>query len=568
MAPTKPPTTSSGPVELRFRARAGLLPELSGQTYDSLYKALREVVMNSADAAASEISIDFSHTARTGVLIVNDDGAGMSLAEVRDRFLSVGGSNRYGDRSTFGRIGIGSLALLRYGDSARLITKTAGSKTQVTATLRHPGQMSGGDRQEDLSSVIAGTAEELVYDGPASDHFTRIELVEVNEDVWRAAADPNEFFALLEALQRVLPLPWTEAGAWRELCETAPTVVDAVRREVGDWSIPAVITSEWGEQIRLQRRHFGDGRGTALETVDAVVPVEKELQVVDGNETRKIRVAGFLGAQSKPVSDWSGITARVQNVAIETSTFFGVTSDPGFRKYVTGDLYFFGDLDTSRLINIDRSSFNQESADYRAIQDFMADVVQRFKSEYIQRPQRAKVIARKIIESETRTMLAMQQVIDAAFSQFGGEHRRLPSSGIRRFWDATTSPVTHRLEASGVTVVSRPGLATAAKPYRLRRLAKDQVEAEIAPAIVEPTLCFGVAEYRVAYAAGGQTDPPVVIRNRPKEIVFNTGHPLNHANGTPAKFSTSLAMELAMAFSSVSWDLDPHETAIQLLVHA
>ena len=39
-----------GTVELRYVARAGLLPELSRQTYDSFYKAVRESVLNAMDA--------------------------------------------------------------------------------------------------------------------------------------------------------------------------------------------------------------------------------------------------------------------------------------------------------------------------------------------------------------------------------------------------------------------------------------------------------------------------------------------------------------------------------------
>ena len=50
----------TGVVDLRYVARAGLLPELSAQTYDSLYKALREAVLNSADAAATLVQVDMS----------------------------------------------------------------------------------------------------------------------------------------------------------------------------------------------------------------------------------------------------------------------------------------------------------------------------------------------------------------------------------------------------------------------------------------------------------------------------------------------------------------------------
>ena len=50
-------------VALRYVARAGLLPELSRQTYDSFAKALREAILNSYDAGATRIDVDLSRIA-------------------------------------------------------------------------------------------------------------------------------------------------------------------------------------------------------------------------------------------------------------------------------------------------------------------------------------------------------------------------------------------------------------------------------------------------------------------------------------------------------------------------
>src|SRR5438067_7453247 len=47
---------------LHYTARAGLLSELSRQTYDSLYKALRETILNGIDAGATRIHLDFGST--------------------------------------------------------------------------------------------------------------------------------------------------------------------------------------------------------------------------------------------------------------------------------------------------------------------------------------------------------------------------------------------------------------------------------------------------------------------------------------------------------------------------
>ena len=58
-------------------------------------------------------------------------------------------------------------------------------------------------------------------------------------------------------------------------------------------------------------------------------------------------------------------------------------------------------------------------------------------------------------------------------------------------------------------------------------------------------------EYRVLYAAGGPDGPPVVIRGRPRAIVFNTWPRWRTPRGDRArKFELSLALELAYLLDS------------------
>src|SRR4051812_14188015 len=83
-------------VDLRYVARAGLLPELSRQTYDTFHKALREAVLNSMDASATRVDIDFTRVASDRTLVVADDGSGMSATEFAEQFMSVGGSSKFG----------------------------------------------------------------------------------------------------------------------------------------------------------------------------------------------------------------------------------------------------------------------------------------------------------------------------------------------------------------------------------------------------------------------------------------------------------------------------------------
>src|SRR3954470_13565089 len=93
LAATAP--AASNVVPLRYVARAGLLPELTRQTYDSLYKALREVILNSVDAGATCVLLDMSSVETDRILEIKDNGTGMSLTELRQSFMSLGGSEKF-----------------------------------------------------------------------------------------------------------------------------------------------------------------------------------------------------------------------------------------------------------------------------------------------------------------------------------------------------------------------------------------------------------------------------------------------------------------------------------------
>jgi hypothetical protein len=68
--------------------------------------------------------------------------------------------------------------------------------------------------------------------------------------------------------------------------------------------------------------------------------------------------------------------------------------------------------------------------------------------------------------------------------------------------------------------------------------------------ITEPRVKIAGSEYRIEYAIANPTDPPLVIRNRPKQIVFNTSHPIHNGGSRPGKYEMSLALELAYLLDS------------------
>jgi hypothetical protein len=545
------------PVELRYVARAGLLPELSRQTYDSFYKALRETVLNSVDAGATRVDIDLSQVSTNLELLVADDGVGMSRDEFCDHFMSLGGSTKYGDGSQFGRIGIGSLALLHYARAATIETKRAGASEMTVARLEHPWSLDAGQRRTQLADMSAGRAVQQPYDGPSEDHFTRVRLHGVSDAVAEVERDPSAFYRLLDDLRRVLPLTWSDSHIAESLSRHAPDLANLLLDHMEKWSIPVYVSSSWDREVRLTRRSFGDEPSGTEAWAGKIHPIHKTLRVPGTGSSRRITLAGFLLSQRRAFTAWSGITARVQNVAIEERTFFDVTSDPGFRKYVTGEVFFLGDVDRERLINIDRASFNRECADYRVAQRFMGADIVAFKAKSVQRPQRRKVTVRRLIEEYrddiSRIVRVTEQLNDGP--RCNGR-RGLPSSRNGRISRSDRACLVDALRDLGAEVGNSSELGSVG--YRVETRPDDErIYVYLSEALVAPRTRVLDAEYAICFAEGRPTDPPVVIKNRPREIVFNSAHPANLDARGRGKWHLSLALELAylMAQGSGTNDL-------------
>jgi hypothetical protein len=535
-----------GRVELRYVARAGLLPELSRQTYDSLYKALREAVLNAADAAATRVDLDFSGIGSSGELVVSDDGVGMNSCEFCDQFMSLGGSAKFGRGDRFGRIGIGSLALLQYSTLAIVETKQQGSRTLVRAKIEHPWALDGGERRARLGDLPAGYAEETAYDGPREDHFTRLRLQGLGSEVKEVEQDPASFYRLLESLRRVLPLPWTDSPLLAELEQEAPALAATMREHIAQWSIPVYVHSSWQRDIELSRRTYGDEPGGAERWNGRLYPILKTVRVVGpATASREVTLGGYLLSQRRAFAAWSGIAARVQNVTVEERTFFDVVSDPGFRKYISGEVFVMGDVDRERLINIDRASFNRESADYQAIQRFMSNQVLHFKSARVQRPQRQKVDVRRTLERHRTSIAAISEVIRLADTMVVNS-KGLPSSCNGRIRPRKRVTIHDVLKEMGVYVRDHAEAVPGGTGFEIEIRSEDgAVEVHLPETLLRPSVKVGRATYQITFADGSATEPPVLIRNRPREIVFNRAHPAHASPRGHERWHISLALELS-----------------------
>ncbi len=525
---------------LRYVARAGLLPELSRQTYDSLFKALREAVLNGLDANASHIEIDFS-TAFKGRLSVTDNGHGMNPDDLGQSFMSLGGSRKFGEASKYGRIGIGSLALLHYAKSAEIETKTTGASTITKAFINHPWSFTVTERQQRLDEIDAGYLTTEKYQGAKSDHFTRVTLNDIVPEVVEEITNVVRFYALVDQLRRILPLPFPDSNLIKAVADSSSELWDVLAPHLNDYSAVVTIRSSWGD-FDLQRRVYGDGSSASENWNGRPEPILTAVPVLDGDTTRNVIVAGYLLGQTKATPTWSGLTVRVQNVAVEERSFFDVESDPGFRKYITGEIYLLGALDRSRLINIDRASFNRESPDYQAVRRYMSEAIGRFKSRSIQRPQREKAVAKRLLDQRLKIVETVKRACESA-NDYCDENKisfiRASANNPPRI-DFTDLPLADVLRTVGASVVVD---ADVKWPYRLEVDENGSIRAIVHPGLSKPRVWLCGREFEVTVTSADRCARPVFIRSRPAEILLNL--PDDKASNVQDTIASALMLELA-----------------------
>ena len=125
-----------------FRPRARILQLLGDELIGSTRLAVFELVKNAYDADASEVLVSINVTLNEPVIIVADDGEGMSLDVLRSVWLVPGDNHRQKQRKRrlrspkhnrlpLGEKGLGRFAVHKLGNRIRLTTRAHGSEECV-----------------------------------------------------------------------------------------------------------------------------------------------------------------------------------------------------------------------------------------------------------------------------------------------------------------------------------------------------------------------------------------------------------------------------------------------------
>lgn len=188
----------SDPQNVRFSVDAAHIQRLGLELVAKQETALVELIKNSYDAEASEVKVSFENFETPGgTLIIEDDGAGMTLDVVRDAWMRISTINKrdnpvspnYG-RIRAGRKGIGRFAVQRLGQSLILETEIEGSNEGLRVTFNWDGAFTDGKSLSDIFSKVEN------YPKDTSSHLTRLTITGLREG-WTAAALQRAWKAII-----------------------------------------------------------------------------------------------------------------------------------------------------------------------------------------------------------------------------------------------------------------------------------------------------------------------------------------------------------------------------------
>lgn len=160
-----------------FTVDAALLRELGERLVGKPYVALAELVKNSYDADATEVTVSFLRDSIT----VTDNGSGMSRVEFISHWLRVGTTHKQkqnmtsGGRNVTGSKGVGRLSVQFLGDELEVVSRKAGSHE----TFRADVNWDEARRETDLvkAGVYISTPQSQGKIGGLYDHGTSVKIV-------------------------------------------------------------------------------------------------------------------------------------------------------------------------------------------------------------------------------------------------------------------------------------------------------------------------------------------------------------------------------------------------------
>lgn len=503
--------------ELPITVNKEIVSHLSLGLYRNFARAIKELVSNAYDADATEVKIKLDLNKKR--IIVRDNGKGMNLEEIKDRFLSIGHPtppsnklNKLG-RERIGSFGIGCLSVFPYCEELQVITKRKGSNKLIEFNIKTFRFFDSNSRVSKINLFD----EKVPYEEYDSD---------ISKDVG----------------ETIITLKNIKTHLLKDLKEKGMSNKSSIERFGGyekfKWTLKQYLPLQFPKENKDLRDFFSvKGRIPLRVWLDGKelfrnVPLLAKILEKGEKSFGKVKVKYILMSPMKPVEpqEAKGIQIRVKDVAIGLPRDFDVTKKGRVLarlNYLYGEAAILEGLNNDLMVNRDSFSYTQ---DVFEMEEFFRGELTKWANKLDTWAKEDKDIYGALIDIKGSEEI-IKELKESGVLRLPKERLRL--SKIQKSLSEKESPSEQIKKALSKSekyqILINEGTTSKNKfPVRLDKKKKTIIIEKDHPSFLE-TLNLGKKEFLVSYDEWNYKEQPYTIcklvENR-KKVVFNTKNPI------------------------------------------
>lgn len=488
--------------------------------YQNFARAVKELISNAYDAKATEVRIRLDLL--SGRIIVRDNGAGMDLKDLKERFLAIGAPTPLTEdidelgRKRIGTFGIGSVAVFPYCDKVIVLTKKRNSDRNIQLDIDSSRFFKGGTFQLGVGEQAEFPYTVTVSDLPYEQGETIIILEQIKPHILNELMETKKpKGSSIDELSGYEKFKWT-------LSQYCPLRYPTGYEEIAKFF-------EYKNRVPL--RVWLDG-----EELFRNVPENSRILEKGEKQFGSIKIKYVIMSPYGPVrpEEAKGLQIRLRDVAIGLPSDFEIIKltgkVPGKLNYLCGEIHVLEGLSNALMIDRDSFSFTKEVADTQA---FFRRKLAEWNLILETKSLQDKEIYEGLLFTQDSDRV-LNELKKADIIKFPRERLRISKGAIsrsKRRRRGSPSPVSRMKEAlskgKGISVKTEKmaDLETEKPPIEISEDKKKITIYENHPAFAEKVAILG-KEFPVSYSSWSIRETPSICKLDDGKAIFNLSHPL------------------------------------------
>lgn len=503
---------------LPIKVSSKVVSILSRGLYRNFGRAIKELISNSYDAGATEVKIKLDLD--NGRIIVRDNGRGMNIKEIEEKFLTIGYPTPLTEdvdelgRKRIGTFGVGCLSVFPYCNRLQIITKKRNNNKIIELNIDteqffkeekfFPMEKAKAHYKIYPSDLPEKNGETIIVLEEVKPHFVK----ELRQKGYRGKSSIDKFSGFQK-------FKWA-------LSQYAPIQFPLDRKDLRDF---------FGNSGTVPMKLWLDG-----EELFRNVPFNVRILEMEEEQFGDISVKYVIMTTMKPIEpeEARGTQIRLRNVAIGLPRDFDVIKLKGKvlgkLNYICGEVHILKGLDSALMVDRDSFSYTQDIAD---IYEFFRNKLIKWNNTLEKWAKEDKEIYRSLMNVKGSERV-IDELRNANIIRFSKERLRLSEAPIIERKEKEVLSLPERViealsKIKDYKIIPEKGEITSKEPP-IKVVPEDRsiVVYKQHPDFVE-TIKVGERKFKVEYDKWDFVKTPYLVCRLFEDrnvVVFNTSHPL------------------------------------------